>query len=380
MNIHGFNRAYNTVRRDGFPAMIDVQRYARRSPHFDDIIERSEEHFWNPDDPDYIRWDEPWAGEEPLLPFSMVPELHTAVGDRLGAGEKVAFADAVACWTLSNVLHGEQGALHLSTSLCDMFLDPGAQEYAANQAREEARHVHAFCNYMRRRFAGTIMPVGDTLGRLLNELVQSDVVYKKLIGMQMLVEGLAMGAFATLHTKANDPLLRRLSQLVLTDEAFHHKFGTLWAHDTVPGLDEAERQSVEDWALACFNRLLFNLVNAEQKRAIYPSFGLDWQWVRDAMLEAFTDADRRRLMKESTNVFRVLIKTLLKAGIISERTRAHYAAWVDMEELAGEGDRMIGDEIAASVITELRDVNASKRKVVKKDKKIADNRPQTMPT
>lgn len=361
-----FDPAYNTVSRDDFAAMIDVGRYTRRSPHFEEIIARTEEHFWNPHDPDYIRFDEAWSEEEPILPFGMIPELHSAVADKLDDRQKVELANASAKWQLSQLLHGEQGAFSLSTSLCDMFLDPGAQEYAANQAREEARHVHAFANYMQARFGGQAFPVGDTLGSLLGEIVHSDVVFKKLVGMQMLVEGLAMGAFATLHTKARDPLLRRLCQLVMTDEAFHHKFGKIWAHDTVPRLNEEERNAVEDWALECFNRLLFNLVNAQQKRVIYERFGLDWEWVRSAVMEVFTDVERRRMMSESSNIFRTLIKTLVKADMITERTRSHYAAWVDMEELKSEGDRMVGDDIAEEGIVYLKEINAGKKKVVRK--------------
>ena len=358
--------AYNTVERDDFLSMIEIERYGKRSTNFDEIIARTDEHFWNPDDRDYIRFDEPWSDEQSILPLSMVPELHSAVGDKLDEQQKVRFANESARWTLSQILHGEQGAFSLSVSLCELFLDPGAQEYASNQAREEARHVHGFANYVKARFGGRPLPVGATLGSLLDDIVKSELVYKKLVGMQMLVEGLAMGAFATLHVKAHDPLLRRLCQLVMTDEAFHHKLGKIWADSTMPVLPEAERQAVEDWALECFNRLLTNLVNSEQKQAIYPQFGLDWQWVRGAMLEAFTDADRRRLMKESTNVFRTLIKTLVKADIITDRTRAHYAAWVDMDELAGEGDRMVGDEIAEAGIEYLKDVNAGKKRVVRK--------------
>jgi hypothetical protein len=361
-----YDPAYNTVRRDDFGAMIDVARYGGRTAHFEEIIARTEEHFWNPDDRDYIDFDQPWPADQPLLPLDFIVELQTAVADRLDEGQKIAFANESARWTLSNLLHGEQGALNLSTSLCDMFVDPGAQEYAANQAREEARHVHGFTNYVRARFGGEVLPVGRTIGTLLADLVASDVVYKKIVGMQMLVEGLAMGAFATLHVKASDPLLRRLCQLTMTDEAFHHKFGTLWAHATIPRLDEGEHEAVEDWALECFNLLLFNLVNAEQKQVIYPRFGLDWRWVRGAVMEAFTDAERRRLMRQSTDVFRTLIKTLLKADIITERTRAHYAAWVDMEELAAEGDRMVGDDIAEEGIRVLREINAGKRKIVRK--------------
>ena len=101
--------------------------------------------------------------------------------------------------SLSNLLHGEQGALSLSASLCDIFLDAGAQEYAANQVREEARHVHGFTLYMKSRFDGEIFPVGDTIGNLLKDIVASPLVYKKIVGMQMLVEGLAMGAFTTIQ-------------------------------------------------------------------------------------------------------------------------------------------------------------------------------------
>ena len=366
MAIRKPDAAYNTVARDDFAAMIDVGRYATRSSHFEEIIARTNEHFWNPEDPDYINYAERLPADTPIVPLEMVPELQSAVADKLNEKQRIELANESARWLVSNILHGEQGALSLSTSLCDMFIDPGAQEYAANQVREEARHVHGFSKYIMARFGGQALPVGDTLGALLNDLVKSEVVYKKLVGMQMLVEGLAMGAFATLHVKSPDPLLRRLCQLTMTDEAFHHKFGKIWAHATLPNLSEQHHQEVEDWALECFNVLLFNLVNPEQKRLIYAKFGLDWEWVKAAVLEAFTDEDRRRFMAESTDIFRTLIKTLLKAGIITERTRPFYAAWVDMEELAREGDRMVGDDIAEEGITYLKEINAGKRHIVRK--------------
>jgi hypothetical protein len=175
-----------------------------------------------------------------------------------------------------------------------------------------------------------------------------------------------MGAFATLHAKANDPLLRRVCQLTMTDEAFHHRFGRIWARDTMPKLDTAEHAAVEDWALHCFTTLLFNLANARQKRVLYPRFGLDPDWVDGAVKEVFGDRDRRRLMRESTNIFRVLVKTLLTTGIITERTRGVYAEWVDVDALAGEGDRMVGDDIAEDGMRSLREINASKRKIVRR--------------
>jgi len=355
---------YNTVDRDDFPLLIEVDRYADRSDAFDSIISSTVDHFWDPNDPRYIDFE---VGEfdlesETILPRNMVVELHSAVADRLDEGQKIRLANANARFMISSVLHGEQGALSLSTSLCQILRDPGAQEYAANQAREEARHVSAFSRYVQKRWGKPLRP-GKTLASLMHEIVLAPEVYKKLVGMQMLIEGLAMGAFATLYQRSNDPLLRRLVQLVMTDEAFHHKFGKIWADRTVPRLSEEEHEKVEAWAADCFQHLLFNLVNAEQKREIYTEFGLDWEWVRGAVMEAFGDEDRRDNMRQSTNIFRVLIKTLLKAGIITERTRPLYAGWVDLAELAAEDDQVVGSEVAEQGIAELREINRSRERL-----------------
>ena len=219
---------------------------------------------------------------------------------------------------------------------------------------------------MKSRFDGEIFPVGDTIGNLLKDIVASPLVYKKIVGMQMLVEGLAMGAFTTIHKVALDPTLKRLCQLIMTDEAFHHRFGKIWAHDTMPKLNEEEQNAVEDWTRDCFNTLLTNMVNAEQRKLVYPRYGLEWEWVRDAIQEAFSDDDRRQGMQESTNIFRILTKTLHKSGMITERTRANYGMWIDMDELEQEDDRIAGEDIADEGLRDLAAINSTKRKIVRK--------------
>ena len=360
------DRMYNTIDRDDFMRLIEVDRYADRADAFDSIIASTVDHFWDPNDPRYIDFEaQPFDLEtETILPDEMVVELHSAVADKLDERQKIRLANQNARFFLSSILHGEQGALSLSASLCHILRDPGAQEYAANQAREEARHVTAFSRYVATRW-GTPLQAGNTLATMMDEIVRAPEVYKKLIGMQMLIEGLAMGAFATLNMRSKDPLLRRLVQLVMTDEAFHHKFGKIWADTTVPSLSEQEHEKVELWAAQCFQNLLFNLVNAEQKQAIYREFDLDWQWVRGAVMEAFGDADRRDNMTQSTNIFRVLIKTLLKAGIITERTRPVYASWVDMDELAGEDDEVVGSDVAEAAMRELREINHGRTRLAR---------------
>jgi hypothetical protein len=203
--------------------------------------------------------------------------------------------------------------------------------------------------------------VGSALGDLLTELVRTPLVWKKLIGMQMLVEGLAMGAFATFYQEGRDPLMVKLCQLVMTDEAFHHKFGKIWADRTIPHLSQPERDQIEDWAAEVFQVLLFNLAAPHQKEWIYRDLGLDPEWVQQAFMEALTDVEIRNEMAKSTNIFRVLIKTLLKAGIITDRTKPVYAAYLDFAELYAEGDRMIGDDIAEEGIKYLMQINGGKK-------------------
>ncbi len=362
-----YDKAYDTIMPEDFQAMLEVPRYGRRSDAFDGIISATHDHFWDPLDKSYIDFDQPFdMNSTPIVPLDMVVELGSAVADRLDERQKIQLANDVMHWSISNLLHGEQGALSLSASLCHILLDPGAQEYAANQAREEARHVAGFTRYIAKRW-GAPLPVGKTIATVLADLVSTPEVYKKIVGMQMLIEGLAMGSFATLNARTNDPVLRRLVQLVMSDEAFHHRFGRIWAAKTIRHLSEDEHRKVEDWAAQTFQILLFNLINTEQKQLIYAKYGLDWQWVRDAVKESFGDEDRRASLKESTNMFRVLIKTLLHAGIITSRTAPLYAVWVDMKELEAEGDGIPGDVVAEEMLVVLRDINARRRRISSKD-------------
>ncbi len=354
---------YEAVAPDDFESMLDLDRYNARSTAFDKIISATHDHFWDPLDKKYIDFDEPFDMEnEMLLPEDMIISMSTDyVSNHLSDWKtRVRFVNQSALRSFSSILHGEQGALNLSASLCHVLLDQGAQEYAANQTREEARHVTAFAKYIKARW-GRPVECGPTLKALLVDIIGSPEVYKKIIGMQMLVEGLAMGAFATFFNNIRDPMGKRLLQLVMTDEAFHHKFGKIWADRTIPHLSEAEHEIIETWAAHCFQTLLFNLVSPSQQRDLYEEFGLDPDRVIAEMAQMVTDETRRENMKEQSNIFRVLVKTLLNAGIITDRTKAFYAMYVDLEELRSEGDRMVGDDIAEEGIKYLQEINFKDR-------------------
>ena len=354
---------YGAVAPDDFESMLELDRYGARSTAFDKIISATHDHFWDPLDKKYIDFDEPFDLEneammpEELQPILRLPYVAATLTD---PKERIAFINHMQLWNFSSILHGEQGALNLSASLCHVLLDQGAQEYAANQTREEARHVTAFAKYIKARW-GRPVECGTALKSLLVEIIEAPEVYKKIIGMQMLVEGLAMGAFANGYKHNRDPLAKKLFQLVMTDEAFHHKFGKIWADRTIPQLSESERNVVEDWAAHCAQSLLFNQGSPSQQQAIYSRFGLDPERVVADIMERRKSRDPNRKMRGETNIFRVLIKTLLNAGLITERTRGFYAMYVDMEELAAEGERMVGDDIAEDGIRYLQAINFKDR-------------------
>jgi len=355
---------YDAVAPDDFESMLELDRYNARSTAFDKIISATHDHFWDPLDPKYIDFSEPWDMEnEALLPDDQVMALGVPyVLDHLEkTGQKVKFINEMVLWNFSSILHGEQGALNLSASLCHVLKDQGAQEYAANQTREEARHVTGFAKYIKARW-GRPRPCGATLQQLLVDIIGAPEVYKKIIGMQMLVEGLAMGAFAAGFQYNRDPLAKKLFQLVMTDEAFHHKFGKIWADRTIPKMTQDERDIVEDWAAHCFQSLLFNMGSPVQQAAIYTQFGLDPERVVAEMRATYqNDESRRERLKSQTNIFRVLIKTLFNAGLITDRTRAFYATYVDMDELKAEGEKMVGDDIAEAGIKYLQEINFKDR-------------------
>jgi hypothetical protein len=126
-------------------------------------------------------------------------------------------------------------------------------------------------------------------------------------------------------------------------------------------LSKSERNKVEDWAAMIFHDLLYNLVNPWEKKEIYQSVGLDHKFVTEAFMK---EMDREEIIKEemmeTNNIFRVLCKTLLKANIITDRTRKTYAQYVNMEELHAESDEVAGQEIADEGLKKLEKINQSR--------------------
>ncbi|MGH6971893.1 MAG: ferritin-like domain-containing protein, partial [Caulobacteraceae bacterium] len=112
---------YGAVRPDDFESMLNLDRYGERCDAFDKIIAATHDHFWDPLDKRYIDFDSPWDLEnEPLTPLDMNPMLSLPyVAETLkDHKDKVRFVNQMQLRNFSSILHGEQGALNLSASLC----------------------------------------------------------------------------------------------------------------------------------------------------------------------------------------------------------------------------------------------------------------------
>jgi hypothetical protein len=156
-----------------------------------------------------------------------------------GTDEWVALSIESQNWMLSQFLHGEQGALVCTAKLTQTVPWIDAKYYAATQVVDEARHVEVFSRYLDEKLSGHYQ-VNAHLRALLDDIVADprwDVTY---LGMQVLVEGLALAAFGVIRQLADEPLLRELLRRVMVDEARHVAFGVISLSEVYAGLTAAE--------------------------------------------------------------------------------------------------------------------------------------------
>jgi hypothetical protein len=140
---------------------------------------------------------------------------------------------------LSNFLHGEQGALICTAKLVEQVPWIDAKYYGATQVIDEARHVEVFARYLNEKMSGE-HPINPHLGRLLDAIITDerwDITY---LGMQIMVEGLALAAFGFIHSITDEPLLKQLLRYVMSDEARHVAFGVLSLQELYDSMTASE--------------------------------------------------------------------------------------------------------------------------------------------
>ncbi len=150
-------------------------------------------------------------------------------------------------WRMSNFLHGEQGALICTAKIVETTPWIDAKYYAATQVMDEARHVEVFARYLDTKLEGHY-PVSSALQLLIDDIIGDPRWDMTYMGMQIMVEGLALAAFGFMHAVTQEPLLKKLLRYVMADEARHVAFGVLSLQEYYAGLGAAEIRERQEFA------------------------------------------------------------------------------------------------------------------------------------
>jgi hypothetical protein len=274
-----------------------------------------------------VDWDRPCDRND----FPSDPSLSALNGypeyEALSHSEKVRFAWAAHAETMSQFLHGEQGALLVASQLVSCAPTADAKLYAASQTFDEARHVEVFNRYLRRR-CGMIYPINRNLKALLDKVLSDPRWDLKFIGMQLIIEGLALAAFGTQVRTTRDPLLKQIVELVMRDEGRHVAFGVNYLEDWIKALPPQEIEDRADFAYeACLvmRDRLFGL-------RVIREHGFDVDAARKHILDSVIISLFRELL------FERIVPNLKRVGLLTERVRPKYEALgaLRYEDLAGD--------------------------------------------
>jgi hypothetical protein len=202
---------------------------------------------------DRLDWSLDVDPTDPLgMPDQSIPIADTPLWDRLGEEERKQVRRHMASWRFSQFLHGEQGALVCTAKIVQSVPQIDAKFYAATQVIDEARHVEVYGRYLHDKI-GLVYPLNPNLRSLLDDVISDsrwDITY---LGMQVLIEGLALAAFGLIRNQATEPLGKALNAYVMQDEARHVTFGRMALRDYYPQLTEAEREEREEFCVeACY--------------------------------------------------------------------------------------------------------------------------------
>jgi hypothetical protein len=233
--------------------------YERSRPALVKLYEKAKTSQWNvTTDLDWtIEVDNEKLAEEfvaNIARFNMLRDVSDSPVAKWGDKEWQAFSQEMQVWTLSQFLHGEQGALVCTGLITTTVPWIDAKYYAATQVVDEARHVEVFGRYLEEKMGGHY-PINPQLKRLLDDIISDgrwDITY---LGMQIMVEGLALAAFGFMHMLTTEPLLKKLLRYVMSDEARHVAFGVLSLKEFYDNLDSSEIRDRQEFAYDAATRL-----------------------------------------------------------------------------------------------------------------------------
>jgi len=244
---------------------------------------------------------------------------------KLSIEDKKQFTRDSQDWTLSQLMHGEQGALLVASQLTSCAPTFNAKLYAASQTFDEARHVEAFNKYLQTRI-GRVMPIGKNLKALLDKVLTDPRWDLKFIGMQVIIEGLALAIFNTMKETTQDPVLKRILSLVIRDEARHVTFGVNYLTSFVTTLTPEEKIEREDFCLEACTVMR----NRFKQYEVWEKWGFDLDYTDQYASENAFQGRFQHLL------FTRVMPNLKKIDLLPDRLLPKYeelgvSSWIDAE-------------------------------------------------
>lgn len=235
-------------------------------------------------------------------------------------------------WTLSQFLHGEQGALICTAKIVESVPWIDAKYYASTQVMDEARHVEVFAKYLDEKLSGHY-PVNAHLRMLLDDIIADSRWDLTYLGMQIMVEGLALAAFGFMHQMTGDPLLKQLLRYVMADEARHVAFGVLSLQEYYQDLSAAELRERQEFAFEAAVRMRDRFLQQE----VWDRMGVDPKAIVPVVLQAPDRAEFQALL------FSKIVPNCKKLGLLdaadgwlrkkfTELGVIQFESWVDTAE------------------------------------------------
>ena len=276
------------------------------------LYEKAKREQWNATE--QLAWNTSVDPEAELVPDFQIPVYGTHIWEKLTDGDIRKLRRESLSWTLSQFMHGEQGALLATAQIVNATPLIESKFYAASQVMDEARHVEVYSRYLREKLSGAY-PINRHLRSLLDQILTDSRWDMKYLGMQIMVEGLAMAAFGYMHKMCNEPLLTDLTHYVMRDESRHVAFGVLSLNDYFQGLTAPERREREEFLYeGC--RLMRDRLLMED---VWEVMGWPVDEVRDIVLHSPQMQEFRKML------FSKVVPNVKRLGLLSPYVRERFA-------------------------------------------------------
>ena len=275
-----------------------------------------------------VDWSPKYKGMDPEeFEFENTQWDNHPVFNKMDKETRMEFLTDLNSWALSQFLHGEQGALLVASQLASCAPTFNAKLYAASQTFDEARHVEAFNKYLQTRIKRT-WPIGRALKGLLDKILTDPRWDLKFIGMQVVIEGLALAAFNATKNATKDPVLYQMLDYIIRDEARHVTFGINYLTDYVQTLTQEEQIDRAQFALeAC-------TVSRNRLRAydVWEKYGMDIEFTDEYQKENIFQTQFQDVL------FSRIMPNLKKIGLLRDELIPEYEKLGVMGYADGDSD------------------------------------------